>query len=102
LIFLSEFIMSEYSNEPSATVSSSNGSPLQRLCCWLSQQFDVIAAECAAEELKALASTQNANESVMRGYKVVVKVTRPGVCPEDVASRRRAIATVLARTLIGS
>lgn len=57
--------------------------------------IDVIGPEDIVAALDAFGSAPRTSESVVRGYKV--KVTRQDLSPEDVASRRSAIAGVIAR-----
>ena len=60
-----------------------------------SAPIDVIGPEDIVTALDAFGSAPRISESVVRGYKV--KVTRQELSPEDEASRRSAIAGVIAR-----
>lgn len=59
--------------------------------------ISVIGPEDIVTALDALGNAQGTSESVVRGYKV--KVTRQDLSPQEVASRRKAVAEVIARGL---
>lgn len=59
--------------------------------------IDVIGPEDIVTALDALGEAPQARESVVRGYKV--KVKRQDLSPGDVASKRRAVAEVIAKTM---